>query len=101
MPWAVAMGATAWLLLALFKDRSRGRLRCPRCWYDMRDCGSLMCPECGHDARREPRLRRTRRRRKQAVVALMLLLGAYPLHYGILAHRIGWIRALPDVVLVR
>ena len=41
-PWAATIGG--WLLAAagfalfawaLFRDRSRGRKRCPKCWYDM------------------------------------------------------------------
>ena len=32
-------------------DRSKGRPRCPKCWYDMRGTlPRLVCPECGHDA---------------------------------------------------
>ena len=32
-------------------DRSKGRPRCPKCWYDMRgSLPRLVCPECGHEA---------------------------------------------------
>ncbi len=57
LPWTLASLAAIWLLSALFRDRSRGRLRCPRCWYDMAGAG-LTCPECGKQARSERALRR-------------------------------------------
>jgi hypothetical protein len=47
----------------LCSDRSRGRARCPRCWYSMEGAATLRCPECGHDARVERRLYKTRRQR--------------------------------------
>ena len=32
----------------LWGDRSKGRPRCPKCWYDMRGTvPRLVCPECG------------------------------------------------------
>jgi hypothetical protein len=40
----------------LWGDRSKGRARCPRCWYDLRgSLPKLECPECGHDAKHERR----------------------------------------------
>ena len=33
---------------AWFGDRSRGRKRCPKCWYDMAYSSTLTCSECGH-----------------------------------------------------
>ena len=37
-----------------FRNRSKGRPRCPSSWCDMRDTLSkLACPECGCDAKRE------------------------------------------------
>ncbi len=55
---------------ALFKDRARGRKRCPKCWYDMSAAAPVesapvvtyRCPECGALARGEAALLRTRRR---------------------------------------
>ena len=71
--------AAAW---AIFADRSRGRRRCPRCWYDMSRTEGRRCPECGREARREKRLFRTRRRWKVVfaaglVLMLALLLGVH------------------------
>ena len=57
----------------LWGDRSKGRPRCPKCWYDLR--GSLPrceCPECGHEARSEAALFRTRRRWRAVRVGLVL-----------------------------
>lgn len=31
---AFALGGVILLVRALFADRSRGRKRCPKCWYD-------------------------------------------------------------------
>ncbi len=95
-----AGGAGAALLAwALLRDRARGRLRCPKCWYDM---GSLTaatraqgppdsptptplprCPECGRTPRTMRDLRRTRRRWRWAALGAILLgagvaLGAWP-----------------------
>ena len=65
----------------LWGDRSKGRLRCPKCWYDMRGTvPRLVCPECGHDARQERQLYRTRRAWRRIVVgAVLVLLSVYPL----------------------
>jgi hypothetical protein len=59
---------------ALIGDRSRGRRRCPRCWYDMRGIAGLRCPECGQQARHSRDLYRARRRWKWAAGAMVLLL---------------------------
>jgi hypothetical protein len=60
------LAGVALVLWGLFGDRSRGRARCPRCWYDLRGRREgkegLICPECGHDARTERSLYRNRRR---------------------------------------
>jgi hypothetical protein len=61
------------LARALFADRSRGRRRCPRCWYDMDAAPTLRCPECGKEARTAAALLRTRRHKRRAALALLLL----------------------------
>ena len=66
-----------WLALALFRDRSRGRRRCPRCWYDMAGVPELTCPECGKRFAAERLLKKTRRHRRQALGALVLVLLGY------------------------
>ncbi len=62
---------------AMFRDRSRGRRRCPRCWYDMSGVPGMKCPECGRVARSEKRFLRTRRRWRWGAVGVAIgLLGA-------------------------
>jgi len=65
------------LCLGLFQDRSRGRPRCPKCWYNMTGAPRLVCPECGHDARSPKRLHRTRRRRWAIVLAAFMAACCY------------------------
>ena len=64
----------------LWGDRSKGRPRCPKCWYDMRGTvPRLECPECGHDAREERRLYRPHRGWRRMVIGVVLvLLFSYP-----------------------
>ena len=43
------------LWFGLWGSRSKGRPRCPKCWYDMQGApmegpGSTVCPEGGKDA---------------------------------------------------
>ena len=95
----------AWLLLvpailsgallvrwALCGDRARSRRRCPRCWYDMRGIG-LRCPECGYTAPDEKHLFATRRRRKVALLGVLIVAG------GALAPFAGSIRAKIGLLL--
>ena len=71
------------LLIAwgVWGDRSKGRSRCPKCWYDMRgSLPKLECPECGHDAKQERCLYMNRRRWRPIVLGIVLvLLSWYPL----------------------
>ncbi len=83
------LGAGALGAWALFWDRSRGRLRCPKCQYRMEGIAAStverrgksltghVCPECGFVAARESELRRTRRRWGAVAVAGLMLLGSH------------------------
>src|SRR5262249_10848407 len=62
---AIALGVMAF---ALFRDRSRGRRRCPTCWYDMAGVSGMTCPECGRTQKKERRVFRTPRWRWRVVV---------------------------------
>lgn len=107
MPWlywtsAVVLGTAAITTLAwsLFWDRSRGRLRCPRCWYDMSGGAPLTCPECGTTVTSERRLRRTRRRRRWALLAVVGAAGAVALALTPRVQRDGWTALVPDSLLI-
>lgn len=82
LPALLMAFAGTWVVLrALLLDRSRGRRRCPSCWYDMSGVTSLRCPECGQEARAESGLLRTRRHWMRAgagaalIFPLMLIFG--------------------------
>jgi hypothetical protein len=72
-----AVAAAMLLYLGFFQDRSRGRPRCPRCWYNMTGAPSFVCPECGHDARSPKRLYRTRRRRWAILLSFVAVACCY------------------------
>jgi hypothetical protein len=98
--WFAALGGlvfAAWW--ALFADRARGRLRCPRCWYDMTYTPGMTCGECGKTVRSEKALKRTRPR---WTVAALAILGCTGLGlYGIdSVNTKGWLTFLPTRALV-
>jgi hypothetical protein len=104
---AVALGA--W---ALFWDRSRGRLRCPKCQYRMEGIAAStverrgksltghVCPECGFVAARESELRRTRRRWRAVAVAGLMLLGSHVASYMPAVQERSYRALIPTWVLV-
>ncbi len=86
------------LLWAVWWDRSRGRRRCPRCWYEMAGVPGLKCPECGREAKSEKRLHRTRRRWRWAVLACLAVIGGWVVT-AVPDLRTGWPAAVPSWVL--
>ncbi|MBL9119128.1 MAG: hypothetical protein JNL80_04350 [Phycisphaerae bacterium] len=76
--WSIVSLVTAAVLYlivrALFRDRSRGRRRCPRCWHDMQETPGLRCPECGSTVRSEARFFATRRHWRRATFLLIGLI---------------------------
>lgn len=86
---------------ALFRDRAKGRRRCPKCWYDMAGGGGLRCPECGFLARSERVLHRTRRRWGRVWVASALAIYAVVAVGAPDVTMYGWAHRLPGWVLVR
>ena len=84
---------------ALFWDRSRGRKRCPKCWYNMSGTPSLVCSECGHDALTEKYQLKTRRRWRAVMscgAIVVVSLGA--IRYGF--SSASWRDFVPTTVLV-
>lgn len=74
---AIAAGLVLFALLllvwAIIGDRSRGRLRCPRCWFDMEGIETPLCPECGKAIRSERHLRKARRMKWPFALASVLI----------------------------
>lgn len=80
-------------------DRSRGRRRCPKCWYDMSG-SKLTCPECGHDAKAVKNLYRPRRRWIGCAAAAASLLVAYGVWVVPAVREGGPVAAVPTWVLI-
>ena len=110
MPWIdwiwwifgslVGLGGLALGLWAMFGDRSRGRRRCPRCWYDMSATSHRRCSECGHEVRKESAFFRTRRRWRRIALGLVLILTGLATFFGHEVYDKGWVRATPTVVYI-
>lgn len=93
----LAMVFVAWW--ALFADRSKGRRRCPQCWYDLAYSPGMTCSECGFVGTSEEDFTRTRRRGGPAVIAVIAcgVLGAYAIDR---ANDQGWMNYLPTRCLL-
>mgnify|MGYP001793361576 CR=1 FL=1 len=103
--WVLSIAGLAVIGWALFWDRSRGRRRCPKCWYDMGGAkadgdGRFTCSECGRVVRRERGLLRTRRRWRRGVAGVCVLGLAYAaVAYPRVRDR-GWVGVVPTTALV-
>ncbi len=87
-------------IVGLRFDPSRGRRRCPRCWYDLSATPGSRCPECGREATGERGLFATRRSRPTIALAMAVLL-AVPVASRVRSGlRYGWIGAVPTTVLI-
>lgn len=83
------------VIWSLRGDRSRGRRRCPKCWYVMQGLPGMRCPECGREAKREHELLRPRRRWRFAALGMAVLLAA-PSYFAYRQfHERGWYWLLP------
>jgi hypothetical protein len=111
--WVWAVGGGVVLVWALFWDRAgwRGRaaLRCRGCWYDLTGCADLsrvskdapvVCSECGRGHQKIRAMQRTRRKKRWAVVAVVVLVAAGVVGSVPDVRRRGWVGAVPDPVLV-
>ncbi len=61
------------IVWGLIGDRARGRIRCPRCWYDMSAAQNLTCPECGNEAKNQRAFTKSRRPKWPFVLAAFFL----------------------------
>ncbi len=108
-PWLLGcwLSATGLLLMAwaLFVvGRSRGRRRCPRCWYSLEGvpeaAGRWTCPECGRPIARERRLFRTRRYWWRSLGGFAVATaGVGTLLFAQFKDRDLW-RLVPDIVVI-
>jgi hypothetical protein len=92
----LALVVVAWSLL---RDRSRGRRRCPRCWYDMSGIAGLKCPECGREQGNEKRFFRTRRRWRGVAAGGLLFIVAGVTATGPAIYTGKWTAYTPVPVL--
>lgn len=104
MAWVFGVAGVLLLAWALVGDRARGRRRCPKCWYDLSAArpgsGGVTCPECGKNIAGERSLRRARRRWRWAMLACVVLVGAWASRAWHIARVHGWWRVAPDVVVI-
>lgn len=84
----------------LIGDRSKGRRRCPKCWYDMSATPGRTCPECGRTPKREFHLFRARRRAFNLVLCAVLVIASWGALRtpGAIIH--GWPVYLPTTALL-
>lgn len=115
----LVLGAIANIVWGFVGDRSRGRQRCPRCWYDMaatprtpatkRDDKHVdkddtpplcTCPECGEEVFREKELLRARKQRWKISLGVLLLLLSFGSYLGDKYQRGGVVAMVPTWVLI-
>lgn len=93
---AFAVVLAAW---AYRGDRSRGRRRCPKCWYSMAATAG-QCPECGYTSDSDRAWYHPRRRLRTAGVAAILVVLSLALFSTPRVLRVGWAGAIPTTVLI-
>ncbi len=71
--FGLALFASMLLIWAIIGDRSRGRLRCPRCCYAMEGIDTPQCPECGKAIKSDRHLRKARRMKWPFGLACLLV----------------------------
>ena len=87
-------------------DRSRGRRRCPKCWYDMSSTlhegphASLRCPECGHEPSGARALYRARRYRRVVWLGVAMFVVGLCAQTAPRAMRVGPLGLVPTTVLI-
>jgi hypothetical protein len=106
IPGLILTGATLFVAMGLASvyvagraDPSRGRVRCPRCWYDLSAAVSPLCPECGRNSTARQRAR-TRRSPRLALLGLLCIAIAT---FGSKATDVrdhGWEALIPTTLLI-
>jgi hypothetical protein len=91
----IGLGALWCLYLGFLRDRSRGRRRCPSCWYDLSTLPGVRCPECGTIAKREEEFARTRIHWRLVVLASVLGCLAWQTAIVGTPGREGWRGLIP------
>lgn len=81
-------------------DPSKGRRRCPKCWYDMSGTIGLTCPECGKQSEAERALHRTRAKRPIIIVGFALLSLIAVVQRTPTVRECGWRGWIPTSVLI-
>ncbi|TVQ58530.1 MAG: HEAT repeat domain-containing protein [Phycisphaerales bacterium] len=101
---AIALAIVACMLAAwaCFSDRSRGRRRCPKCWYSIHESLSYPthCSECGREIAREKDLHRTRRRWKWIGASAIVLFVAAFIAVQPKVQPFGWGSMTPMTALI-
>lgn len=97
--------ALALISLGLWLDRSRGRRRCPGCWYALEgakpsESSPLTCPECGRIIKNERALLRTRRRWWIVAAGLPLLASATFIIARARIWALPWEHSIPTPALL-
>ncbi len=97
---AIFFGAMVYLAwAAIFKDRPKGKRRCPKCWFDMCGTPGMTCGECGFTAHFEKQLNKRRRRPGIAVLAILSCVAMA----GVINERLmvrGWMGLVPTKALI-
>ncbi|MDX9910349.1 MAG: hypothetical protein RBS39_00815 [Phycisphaerales bacterium] len=97
----LALSACAFFVVAWRAYPSRGRPRCPKCWYDMSGATGLLCPECGRTAKSPRALHRTRRSGALFVLGVLLAGVAYGAWATPRISRGGVVAIVPTWALIQ
>lgn len=98
---ALGLFAVFLFIWAVVGDHSRGRVRCPKCWYDMSAATGLLCPECGHTVKNAKQLKKARRPRWAFVLGGMLLvLGGVGIGLNDRVKHRGYLAIMPDWMML-
>ncbi|MDX2017629.1 MAG: hypothetical protein SFY95_08345 [Planctomycetota bacterium] len=97
--WGVAGFGGLLIVRALVGEPSRGRRRCPKCWYDLL-IDSRTCSECGFTSELERAFYRARRRKGPALLGMAVLVLSYGVFVTPRVREGGWVGAVPTAVLI-